>query len=83
VIIDELMGLAATAPMPQVRALAEQRLRALHDRLATREGDAADRAHGTRLASEIRRFLERSMETTAAPAELAPPPGSPIGGSGG
>lgn len=83
VVVVELMDLAGGASMPQVRALAEQRLRFLHDRLTARDGDPSDEAHGTRLASEIRRFLERPMDAATTPAELAPPPGSPIGGDGG
>ena len=80
VVVDELMELAATAPMPQVRALAEDRLRRLRDRTADRDGDPAGRAHDAWLAASIQRFLDRPAAPLPEPAPLTPPPGSPIGG---
>ena len=79
-VVVELMALAADAPMPQVRALAEHRLAQLQDRVTERDGDEMERAHAARLAGEIRRFLERPGETWSEPGPLPSPPGSPIGG---
>jgi hypothetical protein len=80
VVIDQLMELAANAPMAQVRAFATA---ALQQRAALLGrpviGDAATRASAALLASDIRRFLSRP----AAPAPRAAPidvvPGAPIG----
>ncbi len=74
------MQLAAAARMPQVRALAEDRLRGLRATLAARDDGVAARAHGTRLATEVQRFLDRPAPPAEAPRPLGPPPGSPIGG---
>ncbi|MDX1674188.1 MAG: zinc-dependent metalloprotease [Longimicrobiales bacterium] len=81
VVVRQLIALAGTAPMPQVRALATDRLRRIGERVALREDDIADRAHGAYLAAEIRRFLQRPAEPQPAPGPLDPPPGSPIGGN--
>ncbi|MGK7312365.1 MAG: zinc-dependent metalloprotease [Candidatus Longimicrobiales bacterium M2_2A_002] len=80
VVVNELMRLASTALMPQVRALTEDRLRALRATLAARDEDVPARAHGTRLATEIQRFLDRPAQPAEDPRSLGPPPGSPIGG---
>lgn len=85
VVVQQLMNLAATAPMPQVRAMAELRLTSLRDRLQPdgRRGAEMERAHTTRLAADIQRFLDRPAGTWEAPRPLPAPPGSPIGGGGG
>ncbi|MFW5947545.1 MAG: zinc-dependent metalloprotease [Gemmatimonadota bacterium] len=84
VVVTRLIELAGSAPMAQVRALAEHRLRGLADRLEDRAGDHAARAHALRLSAEIRRFLDRPAMPAARPGPLDPPPGSPIGsGAGG
>ncbi|HSH44806.1 MAG TPA: zinc-dependent metalloprotease [Longimicrobiales bacterium] len=78
----QVMTLASTADMPQVRAMAELTLRELRDELgapSSRLPDA-ERAHRLRLAGEITRYLERPAETRETPAPLTAPPGSPIGG---
>jgi hypothetical protein len=82
VVVRHLMALAAGAPMPQVRGFAELRLRDLHGRMeaAGTRGAVAQRAHAVRLASEIRRFLDRPADAWTAPRPLPSPPGSPIGG---
>ena len=82
VFVRELMRLSATAAMPQVRSIAELRLRTLRDELdaAGSRGPTAQRAHATRLANDIERFLERPVEAWDAPGTLPAPPGSPIGG---
>ncbi len=84
VVVRGLMELAATAAMPQVRAMAELRLRELRDRLdgARSGGNEMARAHATRLASDIQRFLDRPAESYQTPRPLPAPPGSPIGGGG-
>jgi len=81
VVVEEMEQLAATAEMPQVRAIAALELRQLAQRAqqATAQGDVAQRAHLGLLAADIGRFLERSYDPTTHPQPLAPPPGSPIG----
>jgi hypothetical protein len=81
VVAEEMMRLAFTAAMPQVRAEATLKLDQLRQRLEaerTREPDA-ERAHAFALASDIQRFLERPYEPARRPARLEIPPGSPIG----
>ncbi|HUG41737.1 MAG TPA: zinc-dependent metalloprotease [Longimicrobiales bacterium] len=85
VFVRELLDLAGSAAMPQVRSLAELELRALRDRLAApgRAASESVRAHAVRLAADITRYLDRPAEPWAPPAPLPAPPGSPIGGQGG
>ncbi|HUP45643.1 MAG TPA: zinc-dependent metalloprotease, partial [Thermoanaerobaculia bacterium] len=71
---QKLMGLASTAPMPQVRAEATAALRAMRTR-ATAAGGAFD----TMLATEIERFLERPAEPQRPIQPPQIPPGAPIG----
>ncbi len=82
VVVRELMRLAATAAMPQVRAVAELRLRSLQERLAgsRRHADEMTRAHAVGMTADIQRFLDRPAEAWDAPRPLPAPPGSPIGG---
>ena len=85
VVVDRLMGLAAGAPMPQVRAVASLALNDLAGRAeewtASGSGDA-DRAHFYLIAKDVRRFLDRPMEPGQTPGSVAAPPGSPIGDPG-
>ncbi len=85
VVVDRLMGLAARAPMPQVRAVASLALDDLAERseqwTASDSGDA-DRAHFYLIAKDVRRFLDRPMDPGQTPASVAAPPGSPIGDPG-
>jgi hypothetical protein len=79
VVADRLMGLAANARMPQVRALATA---ALDNRVQAAEGAPSPKlglAHERLLAQDIRRFLARPAATAPAPQVLAIPPGPPIG----
>ena len=83
-LVRELVRLAASAPMPQVRSLAELRLRQLQDRLSTeaRGAPELDRAHALRLASDIQRYLDRPADAWNFPGSVSAPPGSPIGQGG-
>ncbi|HEY7922318.1 MAG TPA: zinc-dependent metalloprotease, partial [Vicinamibacteria bacterium] len=77
VVAERLMGLAASARMPQVRALATDAL----ERRA-QAADAAPRlgaAHEKLLLQDIRRFLARPAATASLPSSPAVPPGPPIG----
>ena len=92
VVIDELIDLAGSAPMSQVRAVATLKLQ----RRATELGRLASAtegsgqaavsepaiAHANLLVADIRRFLDRpSMQVaTRFPGQTAPP-GAPIGDS--
>ncbi len=82
--VERLMGLAASAPMPQVRSASELELRRLRDRLqaAARGASDEDRATDLRLASDIQRFLDRPAGPWSPAGPLPAPPGSPIGGGG-
>jgi hypothetical protein len=86
VIVDRLIMLAATAPMPQVRAIAADRLETLRNRLkkATARAVAIEgtSAHYRLLTADITRFLERPAEPYRQPALPAAPPGAPIGDPG-
>jgi hypothetical protein len=81
VVVDRLMALAGTAPAPQVRAIASQRLRALRERAHTRASaaDGADAAFLALVAEDIGRFLDRPAEAAKPVSPPAPPPGAPIG----
>jgi Met-zincin/Domain of unknown function (DUF5117) len=85
VFVRQLVELAGSALMPQVRAVAELKLRELRSRLdaPAREASRAERAHALHLAAEIGRYLDRPAEPWAAPEALPAPPGSPIGAGGG
>jgi hypothetical protein len=76
VLVERVMGLAGSARMPQVRALANERLVAL-SRASTSGPDRLESAHLTLLAQDVRRFLERPAGAAAAVPAL--PPGAPIG----
>ena len=85
VVVDELIDLAGSAPMPQVRAIATLKLQRRAAELTGAGGRAQSSAvgtaaHATLLAADIRRFLERPATAVAArmPAPTAPP-GAPIG----
>ncbi|HEX7122915.1 MAG TPA: zinc-dependent metalloprotease [Gemmatimonadaceae bacterium] len=92
-LIDELMELAQSAPMPQVRAIATLKLQQRATELArvasvgegngngqAQASDQATLAHAALLAADIRRFLERPVTAVAARmAAPTAPPGAPIG----
>jgi hypothetical protein len=67
VVIEELIGLAASAGMPQVRAVA-----------TLKSADEGEAAHIALLARDIKRFLD-APDTFKRPAPIVVPPGAPIG----
>jgi hypothetical protein len=78
-LVDQLMELAATAPMPQVRAEATAQLRQIRQAYGPAGADAPARAHNRLLADDIGRFLERPWDAKDRREPLPAPPGSPIG----
>ncbi len=82
--VSQLMSLAGTAPMGQVRAIASYELGQIAGWLdgAAPEADTADKAHYGMLSSDIRRFLDRPHAAIAAPNAPDMPPGDPIGEPG-
>jgi len=83
VVIEQLMTLANGAEMPQVRAIATQKLQQRQQRLssvAATNGSTA--AHSSLLAADIRRFLDRPYAPTTRTELPTPPPGAPIGDPG-
>jgi hypothetical protein len=74
-LVDRLMVLSGQAPMPQVRAIASGRLRAVQTRM---QGGVAN-AHAQLIAADIKRFLERPMEPVRPIPLPEAPPGAPIG----
>ncbi len=85
VAIERLMTLANGADMPQVRAIATQKLRQRQQRLsaaAAAPANGGSAAHASLLAADIKRFLDRPF-APAVRAETPPaPPGAPIGDLG-
>jgi len=90
VVVDELMDLAGSAPMSQVRAIATFKLqkrgielgRTLAAAVASNgnSGDESELAQANLLASDINRFLTRPANPVATRfASPTAPPGAPIG----
>ncbi len=80
VVADGLMRLAADAPMPQVRAVAEQQLGMLRDMAEGHSaGSGAMAAHFALLARDIERFEARPHGAWSPKETPRPPPGAPIG----
>ena len=79
VVAERLMGLAGSARMPQVRALATDALQTLARTAVSASAGRLETAHGALLAQDIRRFLERPAGTLSSPAIPPAPPGPPIG----
>jgi len=81
VVAGQLVDLAASAGMPQVRALTALKLTELRARLAqdAAGGAVAERAHRQLLATDIQRFLEREYDPAHPTRTPQNPPGSPIG----
>lgn len=77
---ERLMELARTAPLSQVRAVANRELETLRARLAARRSrDAATRASDTLLVGDIGRFFARPWQQKDIIPVPEPPPGAPIG----
>jgi len=84
ILAGHLMGLAATSPMSQVRAIATYKLKSLQTKLngrgALATASVGDRAHAQSLSTDIARFLEHPNDATLRiPAMMPAPPGAPIG----
>jgi len=79
VVVEQVMALASVAEMPQVRAVATERLRRRGYQPVGLVGDEAEIAHRSLLSRDIRRFLERPWETFKQPPAPQVPPGAPIG----
>jgi hypothetical protein len=81
VLVDNLMTLAASAPMAQVRAMASHALRALMNPPSTlKVTESPERsAHAALVSADIKRFLERPIAPTPRIEIPDMPPGAPIG----
>lgn len=79
IVVDRLISLAASAPMPQVRALAFAQLKSVVSRPIDGSTSAPQIAHLRLLAADVQRFIERPGEPYQAPATPDVPPGAPIG----
>ena len=80
VLVDNLMGLAASAAMPQVRAIAMQKLQQRMTALSALSATAGDRgANAALLVSDIKRFMDRPLTPVQRMDAPAIPPGAPIG----
>jgi hypothetical protein len=79
VLVDQMIALARDAPMPQVRAIATDRLRSRMTALRRPGATGDERAHRALLASDIERFIERPSGTADSPPLPEAPPGAPIG----
>ena len=83
VVVERLMTLASTADMPQVRAIASQKLQQRAQRLApVPSASAGASAHAALLASDIKRFLDRPYTPANRIDAPTAPPGAPIGDPG-
>jgi hypothetical protein len=84
VVISQVMAMAQTAPMTQVRAIASQTLRQLQRRSTTPAAAVAvgEQAHRALIADDIKRFFEQGMDLWRPAAVPDAPPGAPIGDTG-
>jgi len=81
---EALMGLAASAEMPQVRAIVMARLEEARKSLLSitnSSPDASTTAHAALLARDITRFFD-NPDAFRRPAPIVIPPGAPIGEPG-
>ena len=85
VLVENLMALASNASMPQVRAIASYKLKAMMTEMNQRgllvnTPDAeAQVASAKYLADEIKRFLDRPAQSLQRQSVPEAPPGAPIG----
>jgi hypothetical protein len=84
VVLDDIMALAQSAPMTQVRAIAVQSLRTISRRNAApaAAAPAAEQAHRQLIVDDIKRFFEQGMDLWRPAAIPDAPPGAPIGDTG-
>ena len=82
VVVSRLMDLADTAPMPQVRAIALQKLKGVRQRASAATAAAGDLPMLQLIAGDIDRFLNRPAEPARRIAPPGTPPGAPIGDTG-
>ena len=82
VFVDELMSLAAGAPMPQVRALATLYLQRIGTQAVNASAPVVEQALAALTANDIKRFIERPHTAGDIRQTPAPPPGAPIGDPG-
>jgi hypothetical protein len=85
VLAEQLMALAASASMPQVRAIASSALASIQENPGTVFGmtpSSPDRMAAGLMSRDIKRFLERPMAPVTTPAMPDAPPGAPIGDPG-
>jgi hypothetical protein len=83
VAIEQLMTLANSADMPQVRAIASLKLKQRQARLlAVPATNGGASAHSSLLAADIARFLDRPLAPATRGDIPSPPPGAPIGDPG-
>jgi len=82
--LERLSAVAASADMPQVRAIAtlilDRRMSAMRGMLA--QADDANAAHYTLLARDIERAMSRPGPAITPSPNLVAPPGAPIGDPG-
>jgi hypothetical protein len=79
VVVRRLMDLAATAPMPQVRAAAHHHLAGLQIRMGRTVEPVGSVGMHQYLTAEIDRFLKREWKPEERVTPPAMPPGAPIG----
>jgi hypothetical protein len=83
VVVDHLMRLAGTAPMPQVRAVAAGQLMQIRTSYGFEHTpNSPEQAHRALLTADITRFLERDYTPEQRIAPPTIPPGAPIGDDG-
>jgi hypothetical protein len=84
VVVEHLMTLASDADMPQVRAIASQKLQQRQQRLTGTGAptNTAAAAHAALLAADIKRFLDRPYAPATRREIPTAPPGAPIGEPG-
>ena len=83
-VVEQVMSLAANAPMPQVRAIATSQLATMSLRIAARIGQADEmigpsQAHFALLERDVERFLTRPAAAYSQSRQQTAPPGAPIG----
>ena len=80
-VVRHLVDLASDDSVePQVRAAASGSLRRIADRLDGETANGIESDHRRATRDDILRFLERPAPVDRLPAQLATPPGAPIGG---